>query len=49
LLILKYVEQMSTEEIALVMGKTEGAVKALLHRTIERLRDELSRSNMGGK
>lgn len=49
LLILKYVEQMSTEEIAVVMNKTEGAVKALLHRTIEKLRDELSRSSMGGK
>jgi RNA polymerase sigma-70 factor (ECF subfamily) len=49
LLILKYVHQMSTEEIAVIMGKSEGAVKALLHRTIERLRDELSRSSMGDK
>lgn len=49
LLILKYVQQMSTEEIATVMGRSEGAVKALLHRTIKSLRDELSRSNMGEK
>lgn len=49
LLVLKYAEQMSTEEIATVMGRSEGAVKALLHRTIKSLRDELSRSSMGGK
>lgn len=49
LLILKYVEQMSTEEIATVMGRSEGAVKALLHRTIKSLRDELNRSSLGGK
>lgn len=47
LLVLKYVEQMSTEEIAQVMGRSEGAVKALLHRTIKSLRDEMSRSNRG--
>lgn len=49
LLILKYVEQLSTEEIAVIMGRSEGAVKALLHRTIKSLRDEMSRSSMGGK
>ena len=49
LLILKYVEQLSTEEIATIMGRSEGAVKALLHRTIKSLRDELSRSSLGGK
>src|SRR5579883_726330 len=48
LLILKYVEQMSTEEIATVMGRSEGAIKALLHRTIKSLREELSRTKRGG-
>ena len=41
LLILKFVEQLSNEEIATVMGRTEGAVKALLHRTVKSLRDEM--------
>lgn len=44
LLILKFVEQMANAEIARVMGRTEGAVKALLHRTIESLKSELARS-----
>ena len=39
LLILKYVEQMSNLEIAAVMGKSEGAIKALYHRTLVSLRD----------
>ncbi|HLG51362.1 MAG TPA: sigma-70 family RNA polymerase sigma factor [Chloroflexota bacterium] len=48
LLILKYVEQLSTEEIAVIMGRSEGAIKALLHRTIKSLREELSRTKRGG-
>ena len=44
LLLLKFVEQMANAEIARVMGRTEGAVKALLHRTLESLRTELTRS-----
>jgi RNA polymerase sigma-70 factor (ECF subfamily) len=39
LLILKFVEQMSNIEIAAVMGKSEGAIKALYHRTLISLRD----------
>jgi RNA polymerase sigma-70 factor (ECF subfamily) len=39
LLILKFVEQMSNLEIAAVMGKSEGAIKALYHRTLISLRD----------
>ena len=39
LLILKFVEQMSNIEIATVMGKSEGAIKALYHRTLISLRD----------
>ena len=42
-LILKFAEGMSNVEIARVMGRTEGAVKSLYHRTLIALRDELSR------
>lgn len=43
LLILKFVEEMSNIEIARVMGRTEGAIKSLYHRTLIALRDELPR------
>ena len=39
LLILKFVEQMSNREIAQIMGRSEGAVKSLYHRTLLSLRD----------
>ncbi len=38
LLILKFTEQMSNREIAGVLGKSEGAIKALYHRTLRSLR-----------
>lgn len=38
LIILKFVEHMSNAEIAAVMGRTEGAIKALYHRTLISLR-----------
>ena len=41
LLILKFVEQMSNIEIAQVMGRTEGAIKSLYHRTLVALRADL--------
>ncbi len=41
LLILKFVERMSNAEIGKVIGRTEGAVKSLYHRTLIALRDEL--------
>ncbi|HEY68530.1 MAG: RNA polymerase subunit sigma-24 [Chloroflexi bacterium] len=41
LLILKFVEQMSNAEIAQVMGRTEGAIKSLYHRTLVALREDL--------
>jgi RNA polymerase sigma-70 factor (ECF subfamily) len=49
LLILKFVEQLSNEEIATIMGRSEGAVKALLHRTIKSLRDDLVEAKRRGK
>ena len=39
LLILKFVEQMSNREIAQIMGRSEGAIKSLYHRTLLALRE----------
>jgi len=41
LLILKFVEQLSNAEIGQIMGRSEGAVKSLYHRTLLALRDEV--------
>lgn len=41
LLILKFVENMSNTEIGQTMGRSEGAVKSLYHRTLLALRDDL--------
>lgn len=41
LLILKFVEHLSNAEIGAIMGRSEGAVKSLYHRTLLSLRDEL--------
>jgi RNA polymerase sigma-70 factor (ECF subfamily) len=41
LLILKFVEELSNAEIGQIMGRSEGAVKSLYHRTLLSLRDEL--------
>jgi len=40
LLILKFVEHFSNYEIGQIMGRTEGAIKSLYHRTLLSLRDE---------
>lgn len=47
LLILKFVDGMSNAEIAKVMGRTEGAVKSLYHRTLVALRQELTSQGNG--
>ena len=47
LLILKFVEQMKNAEIAEVMGRTEGAIKSLYHRTLVALREELTDAESG--
>lgn len=49
LLILKFVEQMSNAEIGVVMQRTEGAVKALLHRTVLSLKADLKKQRLGEK
>lgn len=40
LLILKFVEHLPNAEIGQIMGRTEGAIKSLYHRTLLSLRDE---------
>jgi RNA polymerase sigma-70 factor (ECF subfamily) len=45
LLILKFVEHFSNAEIGQIMGRSEGAVKSLYHRTLLALRDELGKVN----
>lgn len=47
LLLLKFVEQMSNADIGLVMGRTEGAVKSLYHRTLLALREEMNQPQAG--
>jgi RNA polymerase sigma-70 factor (ECF subfamily) len=42
LLILKYVERLSNAEIGDIMGRSEGAIKSLYHRTLLALREELN-------
>ncbi len=41
LLVLKYSTDLSNREIGRVMGRTEGAIKALYHRTLSALRRDL--------
>ena len=47
LLILKFVEGMSNAEIGRILGRTEGAVKSLYHRTLIALREELADERKG--
>lgn len=48
LIILKFVEHLPNAEIGLIMGRTEGAIKSLYHRTLLALREEV-RSSENGK
>lgn len=47
LLIYKFVDGMSNAEIARIMGRSEGAIKSLYHRTLIALRDELAEQHIG--
>ena len=49
LLLLKFVEKMPNAEIAKVMGRSEGAVKVLYHRTLLGLREKAGRDWLGGE
>ena len=46
LLILKFVEHLSNAEIGHIMGRTEGAIKSLYHRTLTSLRDEIGNHDL---
>ena len=41
LLLLKFVENLTNQEISFIFGKTEGAIKSLYHRTLLELRDRV--------
>lgn len=45
LLILKYVEDLTNKEIGQIMGKSEGAIKSLYHRTLIELREIIKKGN----
>ena len=45
LLILKFINHLSNVEIGEIMGRTEGAVKSLYHRTLVSLRKDLVKSD----
>ena len=47
LLILKFIDHMSNAEIGQIMGRTEGAIKSLYHRTLLSLRSELEKLDEG--
>ena len=47
LLLLKFVEQKANAEIGAIMGRTEGAVKSLYHRTLLALREEMAAIQTG--
>ena len=46
LLILKFVERLPNAEIGQVMGRSEGAIKSLYHRTLVALRQDLSSASL---
>lgn len=41
-LLLKFVEELPHAQIGRIMGRSEGAVKALLHRTLKSLKEEMA-------
>ena len=49
LLILKFVEGMSNEAIGQIMGRSEGAIKSLYHRTLLALRKEMVPQSQRGQ
>jgi len=46
LLILKFVERMPNAEIGQIMGRSEGAIKSLYHRTLIALRQDLVKTSV---
>ena len=48
LIILKFLEELSNGEIAIIMGKSEGAIKSLYHRCLISLREQITDLNLTG-
>lgn len=48
-LLLRFVDEMSTAEIAAVLGRSEGAVRVLIHRALGAVARELGRPRTGGR
>lgn len=48
LLLLKFMEQLPNAEIGQIMGRSEGAIKSLYHRTLLALRDDLQQPQAVG-
>ncbi|MHB8893489.1 MAG: RNA polymerase sigma factor, partial [Candidatus Limnocylindrales bacterium] len=48
-LVLRFVDEMSTAEIAGVLGRSEGAVRVLIHRALGSVARELGRDRTSGR
>jgi RNA polymerase sigma-70 factor (ECF subfamily) len=46
MVILKFVEHLSNAEIAVVMGRSEGAIKSFYHRTLQYLKEEMRNNEL---
>lgn len=49
LILLKFLEDLSNGEIAVIMGRTEGAIKSLYHRSLIALREQIMEINRAGE
>ena len=47
LLVLKFAEGLSNAEIGEILGRSEGAIKSLYHRTLLQLREEMQKRERG--
>jgi RNA polymerase sigma-70 factor, ECF subfamily len=47
-LVLRFVNEMSTREIGAVLGKSEGATRVLIHRSLRAVAQQISRSEKSG-
>ena len=45
---LRFVNEMSTREISEVLGKSEGATRVLIHRSLQQVARQLGRSEKSG-
>lgn len=46
IIILRFIEEMSVKETAEILGKSEGAVRVLLHRAVAALKEEAAQKNL---